>query len=138
MRKAFMGVRLRRLREERKLKQVDLANALGISSSYLNQLEQNQRPLTVPVLLKINSVFGVDVQLFSEDEEARLITELRDALSDSAEAISVAEIRELATNMPAVGRTLISLHRRYREAAERSEAMAAQLDSGSGAPTTFA
>ncbi|MCP1469448.1 hypothetical protein J3E64_001123 [Sphingobium sp. OAS761] len=140
MRKAFMGVRLRRLREERKLKQVDLANALGISSSYLNQLEQNQRPLTVPVLLKINSVFGVDVQLFSEDEEARLITELRDALSDSAEAISVAEIRELATNMPAVGRTLISLHRRYREAAERSEAMAAQLgdDWISGGPARMA
>lgn len=122
-----MGVRLRRLREERNLKQVELANALGISSSYLNQLEQNQRPLTVPVLLKINAAFGVDVQLFSEDEEARLITELRDALSDGAEAISVAEIRELAMNMPAVGRTLVSLHRRYRETAERSEAMAARL-----------
>lgn len=127
MRKAFMGIRLRRLREERNLKQVELASALGISSSYLNQLEQNQRPLTVPVLLKINSVFGVDVQLFSEDEEARLITDLRDALMDGVEQISVAEIRELATNMPAVGRTLVSLHRRYREAIERSEAMAAQL-----------
>lgn len=127
MRKAFMGVRLRRLREERSLKQIELANALGISSSYLNQLEQNQRPLTVPVLLKINAVFGIDVQLFSEDEEARLITELRDALSDGVEPVSVAEIRELASNMPAVGRTLVSLHRRYRDAVERSEAMAAQL-----------
>ncbi|MBF7014017.1 short-chain fatty acyl-CoA regulator family protein [Novosphingobium resinovorum] len=127
MRKAFMGVRLRRLREERNLKQVELAGALGISASYLNQLEQNQRPLTVPVLLKINAVFGVDVQLFSEDEEARLITDLRDALSDGTEAVSVAEVRELALNMPAVGRTLVALHRRYREAAERSEAMAAQL-----------
>lgn len=127
MRKAFMGVRLKRLREERKLKQVELAHALGISSSYLNQLEQNQRPLTVPVLLKINAVFGVDVQLFSEDEEARLITELRDVLSDDSETIAMAEIRELAMNMPAVGRTLIALHRRYREAAERNEAMAAQL-----------
>jgi predicted transcriptional regulator/transcriptional regulator with XRE-family HTH domain len=122
-----MGVRLKRLREEKKLKQVELAAALGISSSYLNQLEQNQRPLTVPVLLKINAVFGIDVQLFSEDEEARLITELRDALTDDAETIAVAEIRELAMNMPAVGRTLVALHRRYREAAERNEAMAAQL-----------
>ncbi len=122
-----MGVRLKRLREERKLKQIELANALGISASYLNQLEQNQRPLTVPVLLKINAVFGVDVQLFSEDEEARLITELRDALSDEPETVSVAEIRELAANMPAVGRTLISLQRRYRETVERNEAMAAQL-----------
>ncbi|WP_421934356.1 short-chain fatty acyl-CoA regulator family protein [Phenylobacterium sp.] len=129
MRKAFMGVRLRRLREEKNLKQVELANALGISSSYLNQLEQNQRPLTVPVLLKINAVFGVDVQLFSEDEEARLITDLREALSDGAQAESVAtaEIRELASNMPVVGRALVSLYRRYREAAERGEAMAAQL-----------
>lgn len=122
-----MGVRLRRLREERNLKQVELAGALGISASYLNQLEQNQRPLTVPVLLKINAVFGVDVQLFSEDEEARLITDLRDALSDGTESVSVAELRELALNMPAVGRTLVALHRRYRAAAERSEAMAAQL-----------
>ena len=40
MRKAFMGVRLRRLREEKKLKQIELAQALGISASYLNQLEQ--------------------------------------------------------------------------------------------------
>lgn len=127
MRKAFMGVRLRRLREERHLKQVELANALGISTSYLNQLEQNQRPLTVPVLLKINAAFGIDVQVFSEDDEARLITELKDTLSDSAEAVSVVEIREMAMNMPAVGRMLIAQHRRYREAIERNEAMAAQL-----------
>ena len=107
MRKAFMGVRLRRLREEKKLKQIELAQALGISASYLNQLEQNQRPLTVPVLVKINAVFGIDVQLFSDDEEARLITDLRDALSDGSDTISLAEVRELAMNMPAVGRTLI-------------------------------
>jgi len=122
-----MGVRLRRLREERRLKQVELAEALEISPSYLNQLEQNQRPLTVPVLLKLNAVFGVDVQLFSDDEEARLISELRDALADAAEPVSLAEVREIAANMPTVGRALVSLQRRYREATERSEAMAAHL-----------
>lgn len=127
MAKAFMGVRLRRLREERTLKQVELAGALGISASYLNQLEKNQRPLTVPILLKLNAVFGVDVQLFSEDDEARLITDLRDAISDSGETIALAELRELAANMPAVGRTLVGLHRRYREAVERGDAMAAEL-----------
>ncbi|WP_334654643.1 short-chain fatty acyl-CoA regulator family protein [Sphingomonas panaciterrae] len=127
MRKTFMGVRLRRLREERRLKQVELAHALGISTSYLNQIEQNQRPLTMPVLLKINAVFGIDVQLFSEDEEARLITELRDSLAEAPEPISLAEIRELATNMPAVARTLIGLQRRHREMIERTEAMADQL-----------
>lgn len=127
MRKTFMGVRLRRLREERKLKQVELAQALGISSSYLNQLEQNQRPLTVSVLLKINAVFGVDVQIFSDDEEARLITDLREVLAEGAEPVSLAEVRELAANMPAVGRTIVSLHRRYRDSLELNDAMAAQL-----------
>jgi len=122
-----MGVRLRRLREERDLKQVELAKALEISPSYLNQLEQNQRPLTVPILLKLNAVFGIDVQLFSDDEEARLITDMRDAIAEGGETVSLAELRELATNMPAVGRTLIALHRRYREMAERGDAMAAEL-----------
>jgi len=127
MRKAYMGVRLRRLREERSLKQVELAQALGISPSYLNQIEQNQRPLTVPILLRLNAAFGIDVQPFAEDEEARLITDMRDAIADGGEAISVAELRELAANMPAVGRTLVALHRRYREAVERGDAMTAEL-----------
>lgn len=127
MRKTYMGVRLRRLREERSLKQVELAQSLGISASYLNQLEQNQRPLTVPILLKLNAMFGIDVQLFSEDEEARLITDMRDAVAEGGEGVALAELRELAANMPAVGRTLIALHRRYRDAVERGDAMAAQL-----------
>lgn len=51
MSKIFMGVRLRSLRQERGMTQVALAQALGISPSYLNQLEQDQRPFTVSVLL---------------------------------------------------------------------------------------
>lgn len=131
MRKVFMGVRLRRLREERRLKQVELAGALGISASYLNQLEQNQRPLTMPILLKLNTLFGIDVQLFSEDDDARFVSEMREAIAevgaDSGETVSPAELRELARNMPGVGRTLIALHRRYREALDRGDAMAASL-----------
>jgi XRE family transcriptional regulator, fatty acid utilization regulator len=129
MRKSYMGVRLRRLREERGLTQVALARALSLSPSYLNQLEQNQRPLTVPVLLKLSTAFGLDVRQFSEDDEARLITELREALADGAlaEPVSLAEIRELAANMPAIGRALVAFHRRHREGAQRAEAMAARL-----------
>jgi predicted transcriptional regulator/transcriptional regulator with XRE-family HTH domain len=128
MSKTFMGVRLRRLREERVLTQTAVAQALGISNSYLSQIEQNQRPLTVPLLLKLNAAFGVDVQLFSEDEEGRLISDVREALADGGdEPISTAELRELALNMPAVGRALVSLHRKARQSAERAEAMALRL-----------
>jgi XRE family transcriptional regulator, fatty acid utilization regulator len=129
MKKSFMGVRLRRLREERRLTQQAVASTIGISLSYLNQIENNQRPLTVGVLLKLNAAFGVDVQLFSEDDEARLISDLREALSASniGETISNAELRELAINMPAVGRALVSLNRRHRQAVEQSTALAARL-----------
>jgi predicted transcriptional regulator/DNA-binding XRE family transcriptional regulator len=137
MKKTFMGVRLRRLREERGLSQVALAQRLGLSPSYLNQIEQNQRPLTVPVLLKISAAFDVDVQSFSEDEEARLVAGLREALADGAnlgagETVSLAEMREIATQMPAVGRSLVALHQRHREAMERIEAMAAELGDDRG------
>lgn len=146
MKKTFMGVRLRRLREERGMTQVALARALDLSASYLNQLEQNQRPLTVPVLLKINAVFGVDVQRFSDDDEARLIAGLREVLADlpastlgdgAGDTVSLAEIRELAAGMPAVARTLLALHQRHRQALERLEALSAALggDDRSGAST---
>lgn len=129
MKKAFMGVRLKRLREERQMTQQAVASAVGLSLSYLNQIENNQRPLTVPVLLKLNSAFGIDVQLFSADDEARLIGDLKEALSDPVigETIATAELRELAGNMPAVGRALVALHRRYRRALEQSAALAARL-----------
>lgn len=139
MKKTFMGVRLRRLREERQLTQATLAAKLNISLSYLNQLENNQRPLTLPVLLALNGAFGIDVQSFSEDDEARMIADLRDVLADPGlgETIATAELRELAVNMPAVGRALISLHRRHRQAAEQVATLAALLGEDRQAETVL-
>ncbi|MBS7541265.1 short-chain fatty acyl-CoA regulator family protein [Ancylobacter lacus] len=138
MKKTFVGVRLKRLREERGLTQTALAQALGLSGSYLNQLEKNQRPLTVPVLLKINEIFGVDVQLFSEGDEGRLIADLREVFTDPAggEQVSLAELKEVASAMPAVGRAVVALHRRWRHALERADAMAGELGLGSGGMAT--
>ncbi|WP_321364854.1 short-chain fatty acyl-CoA regulator family protein [uncultured Celeribacter sp.] len=133
MKKPFMGVRLRRLREERSMTQAALARALEISPSYLNQLERNQRPLTVPVLLKLNAVFGLDVQFFSEAEEARLIPDLRAALADQGAGASLAEVREIAANMPGVARAIIATHARLRESAERMDLMNGRLSGEAGA-----
>jgi len=134
MSKTFMGVRLRTLRAERGLTQVALAQMLGLSPSYLNQIEQNQRPLTVAVLLRISKTLGVDVQQFSDDEEARLVARMREALADNpgGEAVALPELREVASQMPAVARALLALHRRHQEAQERLELMAAELGDGRG------
>lgn len=129
MKKVFAGVRLKRLREERNLTQQALASAIGISLSYLNQLENNQRPLTVPVLLKLGTAFDVNLQLFSQEDEARLLSDLRELASDPAigETIAVAELRELASSMPAVGRVLASLHRRYGRTLDQLAALVARI-----------
>lgn len=139
MKKVFTGVRLRRLREERGLTQAALARLLEISPSYLNQIEKNQRPLTVPVLLRISATLGVDVQRFSDDDEGRLVAELREVLGDAGRAapggenVSLAEIRELASQMPAVARALLALDRRCREANDRLATYALRLGEARGA-----
>ncbi len=51
--KLFLGHRLRRLRRDHALSQTDMAASLGISPSYLNHLERNQRPVTATLLLKL-------------------------------------------------------------------------------------
>ncbi|SDC98584.1 hypothetical protein SAMN05216270_101246 [Glycomyces harbinensis] len=138
LKKAKVGLRLRRFREEQGLTQAALASALGISTSYVNQMESNQRPITGPVLLRLAEVYDVDVQRFSAAESDRLAAQLRDALADTAHAEQVppAETRELAEGAPELARYVVDLHRRYRHALERNAAMSAELDAGAS-PTAY-
>ncbi|AZM47064.1 Cro/Cl family transcriptional regulator [Streptomyces sp. WAC 06738] len=125
--KVYAHAKLRRLRRERGMNQVDMARALGISTSYANQIEQGRRPLTVPVLLRIAEVFGVDAEFFSQADEDRLAADLRAALADEACGVpmpAAEEITEAARGHPEVARALVALHRRYRDAAERAAALA--------------
>ncbi|MEU4090285.1 short-chain fatty acyl-CoA regulator family protein [Streptomyces aureus] len=133
-RKVYAHAKLRRLRREHGMNQVDMARALGISTSYANQLEQSQRPLTAPVLLRIAEVFGVDTAFFSEADEDRLATDLRTALADEACGVQLPApeaVTEAARDHPEIARALVALHRRYRDAAEQAAALASP---GSGDP----
>ncbi|MEM7651792.1 MAG: helix-turn-helix transcriptional regulator [Pseudomonadota bacterium] len=64
-----LGRKIRKLRTDRKLSQKDLAGRLGISASYLNLIEHDQRPITVSLLLKIGKQFGIDVEELTGDSE---------------------------------------------------------------------
>lgn len=119
----FVGARLRRLRDERGLSQAALARRIEKSTSYVNQLENDQRPLTVPVLLALSREFELGADYFAADTDARLVADLAEVFGahvDSAE-VSRAEITELVGRMPGVGRTIANLHRRLTAATAELE-----------------
>jgi len=103
------------------LTQVALARALGLSTSYVNQLENDQRPITVSVLLTITERFDLPNQYFAPDTDARLISDLREVLAEGP--ATAGQIEELVARMPAVGQTLINLHRRLHDATADLEAL---------------
>jgi predicted transcriptional regulator/transcriptional regulator with XRE-family HTH domain len=121
MGKAYAGARLRRLREERGLSQAALARLLDISPSYLNQLEHDARPLTVPVLLRLTEALGVEAGYFAPEDTARLTAELRDSLAAELAAgqLGAGELDELAARLPGVARVLLDLQRGRRAGAEQ-------------------
>src|SRR3990170_8572628 len=105
-RKLFLGARLKRLRRDRGLNQSAMAEKLGISASYLNHLERNQRPVTAGILLRLAEEFDVDVKAFaSESAETAGISQLSEIFSDPMLGdlgVSRYELTELADNAPAV------------------------------------
>lgn len=119
--KTYAGARLRRLREERRLNQAELARLLAISPSYLNQMEHDSRPLTVPVLLRLTEAFGVDPSFFSEHDTTRLLAGLRETMADevSAARVSPSDLADLAARLPAVAEVLLDLSRRNQDLTER-------------------
>lgn len=126
MRKTFLGVKLKTLREQRGLTQAALAQALQLSPSYVNQLENNERPLSVAVLLRLQSALGVDLQFFSEDDEARLFAQLHEVVAEAAPSGGVpeAELRTVVQQMPAMAQLLLRLHGRARAAEQRLATLA--------------
>ncbi|MEU9337886.1 short-chain fatty acyl-CoA regulator family protein [Streptomyces sp. NPDC048290] len=120
MSKTYVGARLRRLREERRMSQAELARTLGISASYLNQMEHDSRPLTVPVLLRLTEAFGVDPGFFSERDTTRLVADLREALAGeiAEDRVSPGDLAELAGRLPGVARVLLDLGRRNQRLSE--------------------
>lgn len=133
--KMYAGGRLRALRHERRLSQSGLAKQLGLSVSYVNQLENDQRPLTVPVLLKLNARFDLDVGFFAPETDARLLADLQQVFAEDPDgsAVTDAELDDLLSRSPTAARALVALHRRLHGTTEQLERFSAGLDSPSTA-----
>jgi hypothetical protein len=149
VRRTFVGTRLRALRDEHRLTQAALATRLGISASYLNQLEHNQRPLTAALVRRLQEAFDVEIGLVAEADHLRLVAELHGVLaadgftgagsgSAGGSEITAADLDELAATQPAVARALVALHRRHRAAVDQAVTLSAGLGAGLGGDASTA
>ena len=80
--KIFAGPRIRRIRNEKGLTQTAMAEGLGISPSYLNLIERNQRPLTVQLILKLSAVYKVDVEELQGEGGGTTLAGLKEVFAD--------------------------------------------------------
>ena len=120
--KLYAGAKLREIRARLSLTQKIFAEKLGVSLPYLNQMENNHRPVSAAVVLALAQEFGLDVTELTVGESERLVSDMREALADpvfAATSPPLADLRLAASNAPALARAFLDLHRAYRQTHER-------------------
>jgi len=120
--KLYAGAKLREIRTRLGLTQKDFAAKLGVSLPYLNQMENNNRPVSTTVVLALAQEFGLDVTELSTGDSERLVSDMREALADPVFADTMpplADLRLAASNAPALARAFLNLHASYRQTHER-------------------
>ena len=80
--KIILGHKIKRLRQDLNISQLEMAQELNISASYLNLIENNQRPITVNLLFKLGQLYNIDFKEFTEDETGKLSVELNEVFID--------------------------------------------------------
>ena len=100
-----------------------MADEIGISASYLNHLERNQRPVTAGILLRLAEAFDVDMKAFAtEGGDTAGADQLSEIFSDGILAdlgVGRAELIELADNAPTVSEGIVRLYTALREMQRR-------------------
>jgi predicted transcriptional regulator/transcriptional regulator with XRE-family HTH domain len=126
MSRTLIGRTVRRLRTERGLSQQALATRLGISASYLNLIEHDQRAVTASLLIKLGEILRVDLAELSGTQERQLEAGLREVFADpllGGDAVTEAEIETLAAG-PNAARAVLALYRAWRVAREDANGIA--------------
>ncbi len=138
--KIFAGPRIRRIRNERGLTQTSMAEALGISPSYLNLIERNQRPLTVQLLLKLSATYKIELDTL-QLETGSSMAALKEVFSDpllNGELPGDQELIEISDAAPNAAAGVIKLYRAYREQLERLSDLSDLLARDGRAPSLSA
>jgi predicted transcriptional regulator/DNA-binding XRE family transcriptional regulator len=120
-RKLYAGAKLREIRARLRLTQADYAGKLGVSLSYLSQMENNHRPVSARVVLALAQEFGVDVTELATGSTERMVADMREALADPVFGIAppLGDVQLVASNAPNLARAFLTLHHAHRQTQER-------------------
>lgn len=125
-RKLFLGARLKRLRRDLALTQTAMAADLGVSPSYLNHIERNQRPVSAQLLLRLADTYDVDLRALNQGgaaDEARLAEILADPLFKGLSAPRH-ELVQLLEEAPGIADAMLRLYQAFDDGRTRARAAA--------------
>lgn len=120
--KLYIGRKVRESRLAHDHTQAAFAQRLGISTSYLNQIENNQRPVSATVLLALAEKFQIEMSELSAGSSDRLLSALSEALTDplfETYSPSTQELKLVVQNAPGLAHALIACHQAYRRNSEQ-------------------
>ncbi|MAL24610.1 MAG: XRE family transcriptional regulator [Croceicoccus sp.] len=128
----FAGKTLRALRSRRGMRQAEMAGTLGISVSYLSQLESDDRPLTPPLIAALTRHFDLRLDDLGGDSSDKRAEALRRAASDPifAEPLGEDAAARAVRQQPHLADRFVALHTAYRQAGERLQMLDEALESG--------
>ena len=132
MQKTFIGPHLRRLRLERGETQGAMARALAISPSYVNLLENNERSVSVPVLLRLFEAYGVEWREIAKEDGTTQLADLRILLQDplfTQIRPDLPQQRAALVHAPGLVQSFMTLYRSYQVLSDQLMAL-----TESGAP----
>ena len=125
-----IGFRLRDARKKKRLTQTALAKTVGISVSYLNLIEHNNRTIGGALLNRLAQELELDISMLSGHEDARLIQQLSELATEPLlrdAALSEKGAQAIVSREPQWARGIINLHNAWRSSNEIIDALSDQL-----------
>jgi len=123
------GARIRRLRQNRGLTQAALAERLGVSTAYLNLIENDRRRLTPELLIRITRTLNVELDEFGPGDDARIAADLEEVFSEplfEETPVNRRDVEALVVERPDLARAVLRLHQAYATTRSSAESLAAR------------
>lgn len=117
------GSRIREKRLDQGLRQAAVAEAAGISASYLNLIEHNRRRIGGKLLSDLARILDVDPSLLTDGADSDLLDQMRGAAVISGNTVEMARAEELAARFPGWSQLIATQARRLAVLEDRVQTL---------------